>query len=219
MADLEWQSLLDTEAKITRLRDRARRLLQRRDPSQGRELVQLIQLEAIVPELPDTTDRQVTYFNTDDQILKISRLSATVYRYTVAAAVVNGDSAPPLGRVANGWSAGWCITGTNGGTVPQGGSPASPPLAGTPFGMLPVSMFDFQWNIRYGASGNQYGVDFSSSAMLAGTDRGRGLDLSHPIVVHRGENLDFIVRPIWNYPGWPDNYVVCLTCWGYRGGQ
>ncbi len=63
---------------------------------------------------------------------------------------------------------------------------------------------DLRWNVVVGSRQTRYARDhFANPEMLVGLDKGRALDFRAPIIIPRGEQLEFYVEPT--------NFAIPLT--------
>lgn len=153
--------------------------------AQSRELVSVLMQPVRVEILSypfDMSVRQATFYNGDRDEILIRRLAAyvTLFEKTGNAAFAE----VLMGKTQEGFT--W--------------SNFSTWVTGSADIVYPIGIFDFLWNYEVGSRQSTYarGGEFASSDSLMGLiDRGDPMDVRTPIVIPRGEQITFSVKPLY----------------------
>lgn len=138
--------------------------------SKSRELQTLLVQEVEVDQY-DMRTRQAVFANGDIDTLEIWRLAMTVSKNSAPSSTPHKRIM--LARAPQGW-----IEATEAA------------------GLLGLDI-DVRWNTVVGSRQTRYSRDFfCNSDMLVGLDKGQALDFRAPLIVPRGEQIEFYVEPI-----------------------
>ncbi len=177
---------------IKELDDRAKALMRevvqvaRPKAAVSRELVSLLMQPVrvdITGSVFDMSVRESTFYNGDRDEIRIRRLAAYVTLFDRASPATL-LSEILLGRTQEGFAWSTFDNFTTGGADV----------------VYPVGIFDFLWNYEVGSRQSTYarGGEFASSDSLMGLqDRGDPMDLRTEIVIPRGEQIQFRVKPLY----------------------
>lgn len=138
---------------------------------------QTLLLQEVEVSLYDMQRKYATYQNGDIDTLEIWRLAMTVSKNDDLT--TNPGKRIMLTRAPQGWIEAGITTG----------------LASSTTTVMGVDI-DVRWNYVVGSRQTRYSRDnFCNSEMLVGLDKGEALDFRAPLIVPRGEQIEFHVEP------------------------
>ena len=178
-----WEVLEGIDKRLAVLRQHIEQAIRPRVAG-GRELFTVLQQEVICTE-DDLQEQRAVFYHGDAATLHVQRLGVTV--------TVSKPAAPnnrwPLSKVTNGWS-----------SLTTAQAPGLFSLTGA--NVFFDGSFDFAWNYQTNSRQSFYSRESCMSDMLVGLDRGQMLDFRVPLMLPKGESIEFRVKPLrYAFPG------------------
>lgn len=178
-----WEILESIDKRLATLRNAVEQAARPRAAS-GRELLTVLQQEIVCTE-DDLQEQRAVFYHGDATTLHVQRLGVTVSVSKLAAP----NNRWPLSKVTNGWSS-------------QATAQAPGQFSLTGSNVLFDGSFDFVWNYQTNSRQSFYSREYCMSDMLVGFDRGQMLDFRVPLMLPKGESIEFRVKPLrYAFPG------------------
>jgi hypothetical protein len=200
-----WETLKALETRVAKCRSAVDRVTLP-SPAVSRELVTVVQQELEVDQY-DLQEVQATFQNGDLDTIEIWRMAIAVSLREDSNLAASVNKRRPLIRGPIGWQ------------LPT----VSEAVVNIADSFKPE--IDLRWNYTVGSRQTRYSRDnFCNPDMLVGLDKGKCLDFRTPLVIPRGEQIEFYVQPTsfamptssGSVTPATKRYYIEFLCFGFR---